>query len=452
MATIQFGGIASGLDTNALIDGLVKVERRSIDILKAQGARYQAQQGVLSILASSLASVKSAAQNLSLSTDFNRRAISSSDEAGLKASASSSALIGFYTVNISSLAKAKVLQSTGYTNTTDTIGQGTLTITVGSTSKDITIDGTNNTLSGLQDTINDANAGVTASIVNTGTAAAPSYKLIVQGKNTGLENDVTLSFSVTDGGSNPFPGGGDVVQAAADAQFTVNGLSLTRSSNTVSDAIPGVTLSLLKEGGVSSTVNVTSDSSAIKDNIKSLVNAYNAVAKIARDQFSLNGATGRQGALAGDSTVRTAISRLRNALTSVNGSDGGIRSLSDLGISFQKDGSLSFDESKLTNALSQDPEAVQKLFLKTHDGVGKRIPAAVDSLISAVGGAITSRQNGLSESLTALSKKIAREEQRILKYQEQLTAQFTALEKLVSQLNQQSNFLAQKLNTLTTTK
>jgi flagellar hook-associated protein 2 len=136
----------------------------------------------------------------------------------------------------------------------------------------------------------------------------------------------------------------------------------------------------------------------------------------------------------------------------VSGGDGSIRSLSDLGIRFQKDGSLSLDESKLTNALSQDSEAVQRLFLKAYDGVGKRIPEAVDSLISTVGGAITSRQNGLSESLTALNKKINREEQRISKYQEQLTAQFTALEKLVSQLNQQSNFLAQKLNTFTTTK
>jgi len=450
MATIQFGGIASGLDTNALIDGLVKVERRSIDILKTQGARYQAQQGVFSFLSGSLVSLRSAAQNLSLSTDFNKRAISSSDETVMKASGGSSALVGSYIVNVSSLAKAKVLQSTAYTNTTDTIGQGTLTITVGSSTKDITVDGANNTLSGLKDAINDANAGVTASIVNTGTSAAPSYKLIVQGKNTGIENDVSLSFSVTDGGSDPFTGGGDVVQAAADAQFTVNGLSLTRSSNTVSDAIPGVTLSLLKEGGASSTVSVGTDTNAIMANVKGLVDAYNAVAKIARDQFSLNGATGRQGALAGDSTLRATVSRLRNALTSVQGGDGSIRTLSDLGIRFQKDGSLTLDESKLTSALSQDPEAVQKLFLKADDGIGKRIPEAVDSLISSVGGAITARQNGLNESLATLNKKIAREEQRIEKYQEQLTAQFTALEKLVSQLNEQSNFLAQKLNIATT--
>lgn len=447
MATIQFGGLASGLDTNALIDGLVKVERRSIDLLQAQEARYQAQQGVLSALAGSLASVKSAAQGLSFSVDFNRHTVASSDETVLKATADSTALLGSYVVNVSTLAKATVLQSTGYTSTTDTIGQGTLTISVGSASKDITIDATNNTLSGIKDAINNAEAGVTASIVNTGTASAPSYKLILQGKNTGVENAVAVSFAVSDGGSNPFVGGGDVVQAANDASFTVNGLSLTRSSNSVSDAIPGVTLSLLKEGGASSTVTVNNDTSAVTESIKNLVDSYNAVTKLVGDQFALNSTTGLQGVLAGDSTARAAVSRLRTALTGSSNPDGSVRSLSDIGIRFQRDGSLQLDEAKLSSALSSDPEAVQKLFLKSENGIGQRIPDAVDSLIDSVSGAITARQNGLTNSIASLEKKVAREEERITAYEARLRAQFTSLERLVSQLNQQGDFLSQKLNT-----
>lgn len=446
MATIQFGGLASGLNTNALIEGLVKVERRSIDLLQTQGARYQAQQGVLSALAGSLTSVKSAAQGLSFSVDFNRHTIASSDETVVKATADSTALLGSYVVNVSALAKATVLQSTGYTSTTGAIGQGTLTINAGSTSKDITIDATNNTLSGVKDAINNASAGITASIVNTGTSSTPSYKLIVQGKNTGTENAVTISLAVSDGGSDPFAGGGDVVQAADDASFTVNGLSLTRSSNSVSDAIPGVTLSLLKEGGASSTVTINKDTGSVKDNIKKLVDSYNGVVKLVADQFALNGATGRQGALAGDSTARAAVSRLRAAFNSPSGLDGSVRSLSDLGISFQRDGSLKLDDAKLSSALSNDPQGVQKLFLKSENGIGKRIPDAVDSLIDSVSGAITARQSGLTKTLASLEKKIAREEERISAYEARLTAQFTSLEKLVSQLNQQGDFLSQKLN------
>lgn len=446
MATIQFGGIASGLNTSALIEGLVKVERRSIDLLQAQGTRYQAQQGVLSTLASGLAGVKSAAQGLSFSVDFNQRTASSSDETVVKATADSTALSGSYAVNVTSLAKATVLQSTSYTSTTSAVGQGTLTIGVGSTSKDITIDASNNTLAGLKDAINNAGTGVTASIVNTGTGSVPSYKLIVQGKNTGSENAVTASLAVSDGGSNPFVGGGDVIQTAGDATFTVNSLTLTRSSNTVSDAIPGVTLSLLKDGGASSTVTVNSDTSKVKENVKKLVDAYNGVVKLVGDQFALNGATGRQGVLAGDSTARAAISRLRTALGSSSGQDGNIRSLSDIGIQFQRDGSLKLDEAKLSSALGSDPEAVQKLFLKSENGIGKRIPEVVDSLIDSVSGAITARQNGLTQTLASLNKKIIREEQRITDYEQRLTAQFTSLEKLVSQLNQQGDFLSQKLN------
>lgn len=450
MATIQFGGIASGLNTSALIEGLVKVERRSIDLLQAQGTRYQAQQGVLSTLASGLASVKSAAQGLSFSVDFNQRTASSSDETVVKATADSTALSGSYAVNVTSLAKATVLQSTSYTSTTSAVGQGTLTIGVGSTSKDITIDASNNTLAGLKDAINNAGAGVTASLVNTGTGSVPSYKLIVQGKNTGSENAVTASLAVSDGGSNPFVGGGDVIQTAGDATFTVNSLTLTRSSNTVSDAIPGVTLSLLKESGASSTVTVNSDTSKVKENVKKLVDAYNGVVKLVGDQFALNGANGgRQGVLAGDSTARAAISRLRTALSSSSGQDGNIRSLSDIGIQFQRDGSLKLDEAKLSSALGSDPEAVQKLFLKSENGIGKRIPEVVDSLIDSVSGAITARQNGLTQTLTSLNKKIVREEQRIADYEQRLTAQFTSLEKLVSQLNQQGDFLSQKLNAST---
>ena len=224
----------------------------------------------------------------------------------------------------------------------------------------------------------------------------------------------------------------------------MNSLTLTRSSNTVSDAIPGVTLSLLKEGGASSTVTVNSDTSGVKANVKKLVDAYNGVVKLVGDQFAINGATGRQGVLAGDSTARAAVSRLRTALSSSSGQDGDIRSLSDIGIRFQRDGSLKLDEAKLSSVLSSDPEAVQKLFLKTENGIGKRIPEAVDSLIDSVSGAITARQNGITQTLASLDKKIVREERRITDYEQRLTAQFTALEKLVSQLNQQGRFSLSK--------
>jgi flagellar hook-associated protein 2 len=442
MANIQFGGLASGLDTKALIDGLVGAERSSfITPLTNQKTRYQAQQGLLTTVSSTLASLKSSTQALSLSTDFNKRTVSSSDTTVLTAAVDSSAQSGVYNVSVSSLAKAKSLQSsTSYSSTTATIGTGTLSITVGSTATSVTIDATNNTLAGLKDAINNSGAAVTASIVNVSSGSTPQYSLVVQGKNTGIANDVTIASSLA-GGSDPFTGGGTVVQAAADAQFSVNGLSLSRSSNTISDAIPGVTLSLLKDGGASSSVTVASDTATIKSNIKKFVDAYNAVAKIASDQFSLDPTTGRQGALAGESVMRSVVSRLRSALAVAGANDTGPRTLSDIGISFQRDGSLAVDDAKLSSALESNLTAVSKLFLSAQDGIGKRIPKAVDSFIATGIGSLSSRVDGLGKAITDIDTKIASEEKRIATYQQNLTDQFSSLEKLVSGLQTQSQYL-----------
>jgi flagellar hook-associated protein 2 len=204
-----------------------------------------------------------------------------------------------------------------------------------------------------------------------------------------------------------------------------------------------------KDGGASSTLTVANDTSTIKTNIKKLVDAYNAVAKIARDQFSLDPTTGRQGALAGDSTVRGAISRLRSALSGTGGNGAGFLYLSDIGLRFQKDGSLSLDDAKLTSALASNPEGVKNLFLSSQNGIGKRVPAVVDSLINTVSGSLTARQNGITASIASLEKKIDREQQRIAAYQDQLVQQFSSLETLVSGFNQQSQYLSQKLSTTT---
>jgi flagellar hook-associated protein 2 len=442
MANIQFGGLASGLDTKALIEGLVGSERSSfITPLANQKTRYQAQQGLLTTVSGVLSSLKSSAQALALSPDFNKRTVSSSDTTVLAATADSSAQNGTYNVAVTSLAKAKSLQSsTSYANTTDTIGTGTLSITIGSTVTSVTIDGTNNTLAGLKSAINNSGAAVTASIVNVGSSATPQYSLVVQGKKTGVANDVTITSSLA-GGSDPFAGGGTVAQPAADAQLSVNGLSLSRSSNTVSDAIPGVTLSLAKDGGASSSVTVASDTSTIKGNIKKFVDAYNAVAKIANDQFALNPATGRQGALAGESVLRGVVGRLRSALAVTGSNDTGPRTLSDIGISFQRDGSLSINDAKLSSALESDLTAVSKLFLSAQDGIGKRIPKTVDSFIATQIGSLSSRVDGLGKAITDIDAKIVSEEKRISTYQRNLTSQFSSLEKLVSGLQTQGQYL-----------
>jgi flagellar hook-associated protein 2 len=328
-----------------------------------------------------------------------------------------------------------------------------LTLQTGSATTTINIDATNNTLDGLRAAINSSGAKVNASIINVGSSAVPDFRLVVQSKDTGIANAVTVSGTLS-GGTDPFAAGGEIVQAAADAVFAVNGLKLTRSSNTVSDVLPGVTLKLLREGNhdgvidatdATATVTVSADNSAIGDSIQKFIDSYNAVNKIVNDQFALDPDTKRQGALAGDASLRGVISRLRRELSAPGGTSTGLTFLSDVGISFQKDGSLTLDDSKLTKALDTDPTGVSNLFTLVQNGIGKRIPDAVDDFVGAVNGVLTSRQNGVQSNIDRIDQNIARETARVTALQDRLTQQFSALETIVSQLKSQGDFLTQQL-------
>ena len=456
MANIQFGGLITGLDTKALISGLVAAEHLSVDILQNQKTRYQAQSGVLGTIVSALASLKSAAQSLSLPADFSKQSASSSDTSILTASADSTAQSGASTILVDRLAKARIVKSATFTSATDAIGTGTLTLAVNGTDTSVTIDGTNNTLTGLKNAINSSGAAVTASIVNAGTDAIPDYRLVVQSEETGSAKAATISGALA-GGADPFAGGGTEVQAAADALFSVNGLTVTRASNTVSDVIPGVTFVLLQEGDrdgvVESTdataqITVSADSSSLKGSVKNLVDSYNAVNTIVNGQFTLDSNTKKQGALAGDASIRGVMVRLRSEISRVGGIGAGVKYLSDIGVKFQKDGSLSFDEAAFTNALQENPDGVAALFTIANNGIGKRVPDAVDDYISTVDGALIFRQKGIQSSIETIDKKVAREEERITAYQARLVQQFKTLEQLVSQLKSQGDYLSQQMTAL----
>jgi flagellar hook-associated protein 2 len=460
MANIQFGGLITGLDTNALVSGLVQAERRSITVLQGQKTRFQAQDAVFGSVVGALGRLKSSAQNLSLSTDFLKRSASSSDSATITAAANSNAAVGSSLITVDSLAKAQSVQSTSFAQANAAVGTGTLTISVGSATTAIVINGTNNSLEKLRDAINNSGAAVNANIVNVSAGAIDDYRLVVQNSQTGTINAVTISGTLT-GGVDPFANGGQVVQMGTDAVFSVNGLKIIRSSNTISDVIPGVTFTLLDEGDqngvIDSTdptakISVVSDNASITKAVTELVESFNTVNKTVNEQFSLDPNTNRQGSTAGDAALRGMISRLRKEMSAVGGTGAGFSYLSDIGIKFEKDGSLTLDEGKLSSSLQNDPTALANLFVSTENGVGKRLPEAVDDFISAVDGSLVFRQKGIGQSIKQIDDKIAREEKRIAALEEQLVKKFTALEELVSQLKAQGEFLTQQLSALQTSK
>ena len=307
-------------------------------------------------------------------------------------SATSDAAVGTYNLNVASLANAQSLAVRNqFSSVNETVGTGTLTFTFGTTSytadtstpvntandtydgfvekagvasKTVTIDSTNNTLSGVRDAINAANIGVSAAIVNDGS----SFRLLISSNSTGAEN--SLQISVSDSGDsndtdqsglsrlafNSSAGTTNVYQttAASDAAFTINGLSLTSTGNTVTDAVTGLTLTL-KETTSSAEISVTDNKGGIKQAINTFVSGYNDLITTLNELTSYDAATGVRGALQGDFSARSIFSQLRSTLgNAADGYKGALSRLPEIGITSTTTGTLAVDDTKLTSALESN--------------------------------------------------------------------------------------------------
>lgn len=452
MATISSPGLGSGLDINGIVDKLMAVERQPLTKLVAKEASYQAKISAFGSVKSALASLQSAAEKLADTDSYSVFSAKSSDTAIVGASVSGSPATASYAINITQLAKYHTLRTNGnYTSTSATFNTGTLSISInGGTAVDITIDTSNNTLAGIRDAINDANAGVTASIVNDG-----SYqRLILTSKTIGSAGDITVS--VTDSGS-----GGDnaltdlqsanlvELQGADDAQLTVNGLSITRSSNTIDDAIEGVSLSLVATG--SATVTTGPNTSAVVSVFDAFVKAFNEAKKQIGSLTAYNSESQQAATLTGDATMRNLQSNLNQLVFSdVSGINGDIATLSDIGIRLQKDGTLSLDTAKLTSALNDETIDVVGLMTQTtsgNQGIAVRFDNALTSWVESKG-LIDSRTESINASIKSLQKQYDTLDQRISSIEARYRAQFSALDSLVASLNQTSQYLAQQLANL----
>lgn len=393
MAALSSPGIGSGLDINSLITKLMAVEQAPITALDKKEADYQAKLTAFGTLSSAFATFQTAAQGLSSPSKFNTAKASAADATILGANASSIAKTGSYSVEVSKLAQNHKIASAAMADPATTVGTGTLTIDFGTyttgtpgtfavngdtTSKSITIDSTNNSLSGIRDAINNAGAGVTASILNDG----GGYRLVLSSNNSGKANSLRITVSGDSSGTNtdstglsqlaydPTKTAGtgkNLVEkvAAQNAELTIDGIAVSKSTNSVSDAISGVTLNLLKtsETGTPTTVTVTRDPANVKAAVEGFVKAYNDMAATMKELGGYDFKTQKGGLLLGDTTLRSLQSQARNILNQrLQYADGGVSSLSDIGVSFQRDGTLSINSIKLDSVLADPKKNVAGLF------------------------------------------------------------------------------------------
>ncbi len=378
-------GIGSGLDVNSIVSQLMAVERQPLTDLDKKEASYQAKLSAYGNLKSALSSFQGTVSALNSPSKYTALSATAGDSTILSAQAFSTASPSAHMVEVTQLAQAQTLKTTFQaTNVTDPVGVGTLTFyagtydSVGNTftsnpsvgAQTVTIDSAHNSLSGVRDAINAANIGVSASIVNDGT----SNRLLLTSKSSGAAN--SMKITVSDPTSSGLaanmtydPTGvkslTETVQAK-DAKLLVDGISITSASNSVSGAIQGVSLSLTKTNvGSPTTLTVARDPSGISTMVSDFVKGYNDLAKTIKDLSSYDAQTQKGGVLLGDSAVRSIQSQMRAVLnTAVKDLNGSQTSLSSIGVSFQKDGTLTLDNSKLSSAISSDPVNVAGLFTK----------------------------------------------------------------------------------------
>jgi flagellar hook-associated protein 2 len=400
---ISVPGIGSGLDVNSIVSQLMAAERQPLTALTKQEAVYTQKLSAFGQLRGALASFQSALQDLGSGSKFQALSATSSDTKVFTASASGKAIPASYQIEVQQLAQQHKLASSGYVTTDEVIGSGTLTLQFGSydsgsntftanadkATKSISIDPANNTLAGIRDAINAANAGVTATIVNDGAAAG--NRLVLTSTDSGAAN--SLKISVADDDGNGIDAGGlsalaydptavsgsgknlGQKAAALDALLEIDGIAVKQSTNTVKDAIEGVTLNLAQTNvGEKLTLNVSRDTKAITDAVQAFVTAYNDASGTLKNLTAFKGPGAQNGVLLGDGTARTIQVQMRGMLNTAVDSGGTLTTLSQIGVSFGSDGTLALDAARLNTAIDTDFDGIAALFAKA----GK----TSDSLIS----------------------------------------------------------------------
>ncbi len=453
------GAGGSVIDVNSLVSQLVAATRAPKDsIISAQTQTATTQISAVGTLKGALSTFQTSLAALDTPGAFNAQTATSSSPTTLTASAGSSAVAGTYSVSVTQLATAQQLVSKPIVGDgSATVGTGTLKVSLGASSFNVTLTSANDTVSGLAAAINSAtgNPGVTATVI-TGTDGA---HLVLSSTLTGATN--AIQVAETDSGtalSTLTYSTGSTTNykensAAQDAIFSISGISHTSASNTVSDALSGVTINLLATTaagtGTGSSVNLTvaNDTSAITTNVGAFVTAYNTLVSSISSLGSYDSTTGTAGPMLGDALLSGIQNEIRSKLYSiVNTGSSTYNSLASVGITTKSDGTLNFDSTKLQNALTAAPSAVSALFSGAN-GVAATLNTQLTADLAS-GGSIDSRSKTLVSKENALTDQTKQLDTQMAALTASLTQQYATLNTLLSNLQSTSAALTQQLSSL----
>lgn len=391
MPSISSAGVGSGLDIEGIISSLMAAERLPLNKVSTERTAINTKISIYGIIKNSFADLKTATDKLTNLSNLNPLKATSTDDKVVSATASSANAKGSYSIEVSQLAKAQSVATLGVATADTVVGTGSLMITLGSydsntntftdnadkTPVTINIGAGQQTLEGVRQAINEADAGVSASIVNDGAGS----RLVLTSKETGAVNGFKLEVADDDGNNTNVAGlsrlaydptatagagkNADTLQAAQNANFTINNLPVSKASNSVSDAVEGLTLNLKAVTTTPINIEVGLDDAALKTTLDGFVTAYNKIRGNLKDQQQKDATLSRE-------TTPSSLERgLRNILREQVAQYG--IGMSDIGLSFDKDGVLSLNKGKLDKAVAADPAILEKVFSNTATTTDARV-------------------------------------------------------------------------------
>lgn len=450
MPAITSTGVGSGLDIESLVSKLVASEGSAPTArLRTKGTKLQANLSALGQLKSALANFQASVQGLTNASVFQARTATSTNTSSFTVSATPSAAPTNLSITVNSLAQSAISRSVDFTSDTALVGAGTLAINLGASSFNITTDATT-TLAGVRDAINQAtgNPGIQATIIKVDSGS----QLVLSSTVLGAANTIGIVATDTD----PLDGGDLTrfatanlvsVQAAQDASISVAGQLATRPSNSISDVIPGATLSLIKVDPAGGTLTVALDKNPAQAKINDFITAYNALTSTMSALTSYNPQTKIAGPLLGDSTLRSVQNQISQALSnSMQGGVAGFSTLADIGITRSKDGVLGLDATKFNNAITLDFTAVSTLFTSSN-GLAANLNTVLTNSLSSTG-SISTRVAGANKAIGNLAKEQDKLNVKLVAIEARYRKQFNAMDSLMGRMQSTGSFLNQQFYTV----
>lgn len=474
--SISSAGIGSGLDVSSIVTSLMAVEKQPLTKLQTVASTMQTKLSAFGQMQSFLSTFRDAAAQLQSASAYAVTTATSSDPGAVGASSTTKAVPGSYAVSVTSLAstQATVSASGQFATGADPVGTGSITIRLGtwtagqtgftpkpgSADVVIPIGATENTLAGIRDKINAANAGVSATLVTD----ANGTRLALQSSATGAANGFRVSVTDDDAGNTDAIGlsrlafdppsstvGTTLTQSAVNTKASINGIAVETTGSTLTDVVDGMTFNLSKVTTAPVTVSVTRNTDSVKSLITGFVASYNALASFLSDATSYDASTKTAALLQGDATTTGLQNQLRSMVSKAGKASAAFGTLSDIGLEFQKDGRLKVNDTKLSAALAKLPELTTAmtnvdLANPANNGFAKSLTGWADGLLSS-NGSLNGKTKSIQSQIASNQKDQDKLNDRLTAIEARIRAQYTALDTTMSNANALSKYVTQQITT-----